>query len=107
MRTWQTYILTGVLLAPAFCPAEATPGSQLTVPEYRIELDRLRADAQKLVVSGEVPTSLEHLPASWKVHTEQGDFEISTEGVRGDVRRYRSDKGSANASAIRTRIGSL
>lgn len=107
MRTWQTYILAGVLLVPAFCRAEATPGLQLTVPEYRIELDRLRADAQKLVVSGEVPTSLEHLPPSWKVHTEQGDFEISTEGVRGDIRRYRSDKGSANASAIRTRIGSL
>jgi hypothetical protein len=107
MRTWQTYILAGVLLAPGFCRAEATPGSQLTVTEYRIELDRLRADTQKLGVSGEVPTSLEHLPPSWKVHTEQGDFEISTEGLRQDIRRYRSDKGSANASAIRTRIGSL
>ena len=107
MRTWQTYILSAVLLGLALCRAEVTPGQQFTVPEYKMELDRLRADAQGLNGSEVVPTSLEHLPPSWRVHTEQRDFEISTEGLRQDIRRYQSDKGSANASVIRKRIGSL
>jgi len=107
MRKWQTYILAGVLLGPAFCRAEATPGQLLTVPEYKLELGRLRATAQELGVAAVLPTSLEHLPPSWRLHTEQGDFEISTEGLRRDIRRYQREKSSVNASAIRTRIGSL
>jgi hypothetical protein len=107
MRKWQTYILAGALLAPAFCRAETAPGQSLTVPEYQSELDRLRAHAQELGTSGMVPLSLEHLPPSWRVHTEQHDFDISTEGLRRDVRRFQNDKSSTNASAIRTRIGSL
>jgi hypothetical protein len=107
MRKWQTYILAGVLLVPAFCWAEETPGRLLTVPEYKVELEQLRADAQGLDASGVVSTSLEHLPPSWRVHTEQRDFEISSEGLRRDIRRYQSDKSSNNASAVRARIGSL
>jgi hypothetical protein len=107
MRKWRTYILAGVLFGPMFCCAETTSGQSLTVPEYQMELDRFRADAEKLGGSGAVPNSLENLPPSWRVHTEQSDFEISTEGLRQDVRRYQGDKSSANARAIRARIGRL
>lgn len=107
MRKWQTYILAGVLLVPALCRAEATPGQLLSVSDYKIELEKLQAEAQDLGVTGAVPSSLEHLPPSWRLHTEQADFEISTEGLRRDIRRYQSDKSSTNASTIRTRIGSL
>jgi hypothetical protein len=90
-----------------FCRADSASDHALTIPEYRTELDGLRSDAGALGESGAVPKSLEDLPPSWRVHTEQRDFEISTEGLRRDVRRYQSDKSSANANAIRTRIGGL
>ena len=107
MRKWKTYILAGVLVGPAFCQGQATPGQTLTVPEYRVELKKLRVDAEQLGDSGTVPESLERLGPSWVVHTEQRDFHIATEGLRRDVRRYERDQSVANATAIRARIEEL
>jgi hypothetical protein len=107
MRKWQSSILAGILIWSIFCRAESPSDHALTISEYRTELDSLRVDAGELGASNAAPKSLENLPASWHVHTEHGDFEISTEGLGRDVRRYRTDSTSANASAIRTRIGSL
>lgn len=106
MRKWRTYILIGVVLGAAFGHANSTPGQAFTLPEYRAELEGLRAAAQPLNGSI-VPDSLEHLPQSWRVHTEQRDFEISSEGLRHDVRRYDAERNSANATAIRGRLESL
>ena len=107
MRIWQSYILAPLILGAVFCGAESTGDGILTIPEYRTELERLLADAQELNNSGNVPGSLEHLPPSWRVHTVKHDFEISSAGLRRDIRRYHSQKDVANASAIRVRLESL
>ena len=107
MRIWQSYILAPLILGAVFCGAESTGDGILTIPEYRTELERLLGDAQELNNSGTVPGSLEHLPPSWRVHTVKHDFEISSEGLRRDIRRYHSQKDVANASAIRVRLESL
>lgn len=107
MRIWQSYLLAPLILGALFCGAESTGDRILTIPEYRAELERLLAAAQELSHSRTVPDSLEHLPASWRVHTVKHDFEISSEGLRRDIRRYQSQKDAANASAIRARLESL
>ena len=108
MTSWRTYILAGLLFGAAFGRADTTPNHALTTVEYRAELDGLLAATQQLDSSGAKPPAvLENLPQSWPVHTEQRDFEISTEGLHRDVRRYDKDKNPANATAIRTRLESL
>ncbi len=107
MTSWRTYILAGLLFGAAFCRADTTPNHALTSAEYRAELDGLLAATQQLSSGAEPPAVLKNLPQSWPVHTEQRDFEISTEGLHRDVRRYDKDKNPANATAIRTRLESL
>lgn len=108
MTSWRKYILAGLLLGAAFCRSDSTPGRSLTTAEYRAELDGLLATNQQLDTSGaSTPDALQHLPQSWPVHTEQRDFQISTEGLQREVRRYDSDKNLANAHAIRTRLEGL
>ena len=103
MRRWRTYILISSLLGSALCRADSTPDHALTIAEYQTELDELHAEAQGLGV-GAVPDALHHVPQTWRVHTEQRDFEISAEGLRRDVRRYEGDKSASNAASVRTRI---
>ncbi len=108
MTTSRIYILICFLIASMFCHADATGGSTLTTSEYRAELDRLLTATQQLDSSGSpTPSSLHHLPQSWHVRAEQREFEISTEGLQRDIRRYESDKNATNAIAIRTRLQSL
>jgi hypothetical protein len=108
MTSWQTYFMAVLLFGAVFCRADSTPSPGLTTAEYRAELDGLLAATQQLERSGaSTPDALQHLPQSWPVHTEQGDFQISTEGLRREVRRYDSYKNQANANAIRTRLESL
>ena len=107
MRIGQSYILAALILGAVFGRAESTADGILTIPQYRTELERLSTGAQELDNAGTVPGSLEHLPQSWRVHTEKHDFEISSEGLRRDIRRYQSQKNLANASAIRARLESL
>ena len=107
MKIWKTYILGCTLLGAAFCCADSTADPTRTVPQYRAELEGLRAAAQQLDGSTTVPDPLEHLPLRWRVHTDQRDFEISSEGLRRDVRRYDREKSLANATAIRSRMETL
>lgn len=108
MTSWRIYILAGLLLGATFSLADSIPDNALTTAEYRAELDGLLAATQQLDSSGaETPEKLEHLPPKWSVHTEQREFQISTEGLNRDVRRYDKDKNQANATAIRTRLESL
>ncbi|MGO9405567.1 MAG: DUF4129 domain-containing protein [Terriglobales bacterium] len=98
-------LLAGLLLASFCCRADSSADSQLTVAEYRAELDQLLAATQELDSSGRAtPPILQDLPQSWRVRTEQQDFEISAEGLRRDVRRYEQEKNLTTATAIRTQI---
>ena len=108
MTARRTCILIALLLASAFCRADATGENPLSSSEYRAELDRLQAATQQLDSSGNsTPAALHGLPETWHVHAGEQDFDISTEGLQRDVRRYESDKSITNALAIRTRINSL
>jgi len=54
-----------------------------------------------------IPEPLHAVPYHWQVRADQTEFDISTEGLQSDVRRYESEKNVANAAAIRTRLRSL
>jgi Domain of unknown function (DUF4129) len=108
MSARRTYILACFLIAAIFCRADSPGSGALTTTEYRAELDRLLSATQQLDSSGSpTPQPLHDLPQSWRVRTDQREFEISTEGLRRDVRRYESEKNIANGSAIRGRLQSL
>jgi hypothetical protein len=118
MTARRSYILAGLLfaavlvaaffIAPISCRADSAGSGALTTSEYRAELDRLLAATQQLDSSGGAsPQRLHDLPQSWRIAADQREFEISTEGLQRDVRRYEKEKNSANALAIRTRLQSL
>jgi hypothetical protein len=108
MTAWRIYILTLFALGSVLCRAGAGPIRALTVAEYRSEIDSLRAATQQLDSSGSaIPESIETLPHSWSIHTDAGDFEISSEGLRRDIRRYKDEPNLGNAAAIRTRLEML
>jgi hypothetical protein len=97
--------ILAVLVASVFCWAQPEQGNQLTAAEYRAELQQLLAATQAPDSSGRpVPPLLKELPPSWHVHTEQQDFEVSTEGLRRDVRQFEQDKSITTANAVRSRI---
>ena len=123
MTAGRTYILACVLLAAVFCRADSAvddasiagsstdaplTAAPLTVDQYRAELDSLLSATQELDSSGKpTPQLLKDVSPSWRVHTDQREFEISAEGLRRDVRRYEKEKNAANASVIRDRLQSL
>jgi hypothetical protein len=108
MTTGRTCILACFLLAWLVPRGDATAGNALTSTEYRAQLDGLMAATRQLNSSNpRTPESLRHLPESWRVHVDQQDFDILTEGLRVDVRRYEADRSAANAIAIRRRLESL
>ena len=108
MTARRTYILACLLIAAIFCRADSTGGGALTSEEYRAELDRLLSATQQLDSSGNpTPQPLVGLPQTWHVRMDQRVFEVSTEGLQRDVRRYENEKNIANASAIRGRLQSL
>jgi len=87
---------------------EANTTSVLTPAEYRAEIERGLSAAEHLDSSGsDVPEELHDLPDSWRVHSDTREFEVSTEGIRRDVRRYEKDKTAENAVAIRRRLEGL
>jgi len=108
MTARRTYIPALLLIAAIFCRADSPGGGPLTSTEYRAELDRLLSATQQLDSAGNpTPQPLVGLPQTWHVRTDQRVFEVSTEGLQRDVRRYENEKNIANASAIRGRLQSL
>jgi hypothetical protein len=96
------------MIASLFCWADSGPSNELTVAEYRAELDQLSVATQQLDSSERaIAPSLRDLPQSWRVRTEQQDFDISAEGLRRDVRKFEQERNATTATAIRARIGSL
>ncbi len=77
-------------------------------PSIALSLSGCCPRLEQLDSSGNpIPQLLRDLPKSWRIHTDQREFEISTEGLRRDIRRYEGEKNVANASAIRGRLQSL
>src|SRR5580704_17515293 len=108
MTARRTYLLACLLIATVFCRADSTGSEALTTAEYRAELDQLLAATQQLDSSGgPTPQRLRDLPQSWRVRTDQREFEISTEGLQRDVRRYDQQNNVTNAAAIGRRLHSL
>lgn len=108
MTASRIYILIGLLALSAFCHADSTDTPTLSITEYRAELDRLITATNQLDSSeAETPAALHDLPQNWNVHADSHEFEISTEGLQRDVRRYEKEKNSTNALAIRTLLQSL
>jgi hypothetical protein len=101
-------VIAGFLISSLLCWAESGRVNDLTVAEYRSELDRLSVATQQLDSSGRaVPATLRDLPQNWRVRTDPQAFEIPAEGLRRDVRRFEREPNLANASAIRSRIRDL
>lgn len=108
MTAGRTYIFAGLVMAAFFCCTGSACSADLTVDEYRAQLDRLLVASQQLDSSGRaIPAVLNELPQSWRLHTEHQDFEISTEGLRRDVRSFELQKNLASAIAVRSRIQGL
>jgi len=108
MRTARTYILALLFFGSVFCRADSAPIRALTVAEYRSEIENLLAATERLDGAGNgVPEVFEVLPQSWSIHTDAGDFEIATEGLRRDIHRYKDEQNAANAAAIRARLEML
>ena len=104
----RRFLLAGLLLASYCCRADSGADNRLTVAEYRAELDQLLGATQELDSSGRAtPPILRDLPESWRVRTEQQDFEISAEGLRQDIRSYEQEKNLTTAKTIRTQIQNL
>ena len=111
MRAKQIYgaggALAWLLIVSVVCWADSV-GGPLSAAEYRAELDRLSSAAEQLDSSGRpTPQPLQDVPQNWRVQTEQGEFEISAEGLHRDVRRYENEKSLTTATAVRARIQSL
>ena len=118
MRARRTHILAGLLMAgltitgltiaSSVCRADSGADNELTIAEYRAELDELLVATQQLDSSRHpVPPILKDLPPRWRVRTEQQDFEISAEGLRRDVRKFEQERDFSTANAIRSRIQNL
>lgn len=108
MTASRTYIFVWLLIAGVCCRADTGKSNDLTVAEYRAQLDQLLVATQQLDSSGNtVPPVLHDLPQSWRVHTEQQDFDIPAGGLRRDIRRFEQEKNAETALAIRMRIQHL
>jgi hypothetical protein len=104
----RTQILVAFLFISLFCAADSEGLAGFTVPEYREKLNELLAATQKLDSSGAaIPETLQNLPSSWRVHTDQKDFDIPTEGLGKDVSDYERNRSITTASAIQVRIRNL
>jgi hypothetical protein len=108
MRARRTYILAGLLVVSSLCRAQSPRDTELTAAEYRAQLEQLLVATQQLDSSERpVPPLLKQLPPRWRLSIEQRDFEVSSEGLQRDVRRFEQEKSAKTASAVRGRIQSL
>ena len=108
MTTKRLCILICLLLVPAISRADSTGVVVLTPAEYRAQLTNMLSATLPLDSSGSaIPPAFHQLPMSWHVRADQREFDISTEGLQRDIRRYEKDKTADNALAVRARLLSL
>ena len=116
MTARRVFILAGLLLVTLVCRADAGQSDEITVAEYRAQLDQLLAATQQLDSSGApVPPALKELPQSWRVRADSSGqenlepkhFEVPTEGLRRDIRRFEQERSIDTATAVRSRLQAL
>jgi len=108
MTTKRLCILICLLLVPAISRADSTGVVVLTPAEYRAQLTNMLSATLPIDSSGSaIPPAFHQLPMSWHVRADQREFDISTEGLQRDIRRYEKDKTADNALAVRARLLSL
>jgi hypothetical protein len=108
MTTKRLCILICLLLVPAISRADSTGVVVLTPAEYRAQLTNMLSATLPLDSSGSaIPPAFHQLPMSWHVRADQREFDISTEGLQRDIRRYEKDRTADNALAVRARLLSL
>jgi hypothetical protein len=108
MTTKRLCILICLLLVPAISRADSTGVVVLTPAEYRAQLTNMLSATLPIESSGSaIPPAFHQLPMSWHVRADQREFDISTEGLQRDIRRYEKDKTADNALAVRARLLSL
>jgi hypothetical protein len=97
-----------MMLAVIPCLADSQSDNELTIAQYRAELDQLLVAAHALDSSGHpIPTILKELPPNWRIRTGQQDFDVTTDGLRHDVSEFEQEKDVASATAIESRIQAL
>lgn len=108
MTTKRICFLICLLIVSAVCRADSTGVAVLTPAEYRAQLtDMLSATLPLDSSVSAIPPAFHRLPVTWHVHSDQRDFDISTEGLQRDIRRYEKDRTADNALAVRARLLSL
>jgi len=101
-------IFVVAVVASLLCRADPGENGRLSVAEYRAKLDELLKASEELYSSGRaMPDGLHSLPARWRIQAEAQEFTVSTEGLRGDVEKFKKEQSFTNAVAIRERIREL
>jgi hypothetical protein len=108
MRSRPTYVLVVLLVISVRCCADSPQDNNISVAEYRAQLERLEAASEELSSSNpSVPAVLRVLPPAWHVRSDHGEFDVSTEGLRREVQRYEKENSSDDALAIHRHLHQL
>jgi hypothetical protein len=100
----RTCILLMPLIVVVPCLGVSSP-ADLTPDQYRAELDHLLVVTDQLDQPGaQIPELINHLPSAWRVGTDRGTFEVSTEWLRDDLGELERTYDQALVNKIRDRL---
>jgi len=86
-------------------PCLAVSPAALTPDQYRAELDHLLVLTDQLDQPGApIPELINRLPSAWRVGTDRGTFEVSTEWLRDDLAELEHTYDQALVNKIRDRL---
>ena len=86
-------------------PCLAVSPAALTPDQYRAELDHLLVLTDQLDQPGApIPELINRLPSAWRVGTDRGTFEVSTEWLRDDLAELEHTYDQALVNKIRGRL---
>jgi len=102
-------VVAGLLLrAGASVAAAGPPAAALSVPQFGARLDTLAAAIE--ASGGEAATIdaiADDLPAAWRIEDEKRRFDMPTDWLRRDLRRWRTSRDPAVHARILRRLQSL
>ena len=77
----------------------------LSAEEYRADLDRLQSVTEHLDPQGsQIQELIGSLPTAWRVSTDRGSFEVSTDWLRNDLVQWEKNHDQGLAHDIRDRL---
>jgi len=98
-------LVLGFVVALSRLAAAAPP--DLSVDQYRGELDRLlQATSQSDLPRSGISELRASLPEVWRVHTDQGIFEVSTDWLRNDLEPLAADPNQERLQQVHDRLAS-